>query len=116
MLAFGKGGRRAGGDTIIENGLDIPRRQHQMVHRADPTAGPAYQLRGPRPLDRRAHAFLMVPPDTVLSMSREALSAIASSSELGAGSASALDLDCGGGNLLGGEQSGHIERSGSTCT
>jgi transcription-repair coupling factor (superfamily II helicase) len=65
--------------------------------------------------DRRAYAFLMVPPDTVLSeVARKRLAAIREFSELGAGfRIAALDLELrGAGNLLGGEQSGHIEAVG----
>ncbi|HEV7502471.1 MAG TPA: TRCF domain-containing protein, partial [Vicinamibacteria bacterium] len=65
--------------------------------------------------ERRASAFLMVPPDTVLSeIARKRLAAMREFSELGAGfRVAALDLELrGAGNLLGGEQSGHIEAIG----
>src|SRR5207302_3725808 len=75
-----------------------------------------YQLRGGvGRSDRRASAYLMVPPDTVLSeIARKRLAAIREFSELGAGfRIAALDLELrGAGNLLGGEQSGHIEAVG----
>jgi transcription-repair coupling factor (superfamily II helicase) len=65
--------------------------------------------------DRRAYAYLLVPPDTVLSeLARKRLAAIREFSDLGAGfRIAALDLELrGAGNLLGGEQSGHIEAVG----
>ena len=103
--------------TIIENGLDIPRANTMIINRADRYGlAQLYQLRGRiGRSDRRAHAFLMVPPDTVLSeVARKRLAAIREFSELGAGfRIAALDLELrGAGNLLGGEQSGHIEAVG----
>src|SRR5207247_3335011 len=65
--------------------------------------------------DRRAFAYLLVPPDTVLSeVARKRLAAIREFSDLGAGfRIAALDLELrGAGNLLGGQQSGHIEAIG----
>src|SRR4029077_15973531 len=65
--------------------------------------------------DRRASAYLMVPPDTVLSeIARKRLANIRAISELGAGfRIAALDLELrGAGNLLGGQQSGHLEAVG----
>jgi transcription-repair coupling factor (superfamily II helicase) len=118
MLAFVEG--RADvlvATTIIENGLDIPRANTMIINRADRYGlAQLYQLRGRiGRSDRRAHAFLMVPPDTVLSeVARKRLAAIREFSELGAGfRIAALDLELrGAGNLLGGEQSGHIEAVG----
>ena len=118
MLAFVEG--RADvlvATTIIENGLDIPRANTMIVNRADRYGlAQLYQLRGRiGRSDRRAYAFLMVPPDTVLSeVARKRLAAIREFSELGAGfRIAALDLELrGAGNLLGGEQSGHIEAVG----
>jgi transcription-repair coupling factor (superfamily II helicase) len=118
MLAFVEG--RADilvATTIIENGLDIPRVNTILVNRADRFGlAQLYQLRGRvGRSDRRAYAFLLVPPDTVLSeIARKRLAAIREFSELGAGfRIAALDLELrGAGNLLGGEQSGHIEAVG----
>jgi transcription-repair coupling factor (superfamily II helicase) len=118
MLAFVEG--RADvlvATTIIENGLDIPRANTMIINRADRYGlAQLYQLRGRiGRSDRRAFAFLMVPPDTVLSeVARKRLAAIREFSELGAGfRIAALDLELrGAGNLLGGEQSGHIEAVG----
>jgi transcription-repair coupling factor (superfamily II helicase) len=65
--------------------------------------------------DRRAYAYLLVPPETPLSeIARKRLAAIQEFSDLGAGfRIAALDLELrGAGNLLGGEQSGHLEAVG----
>ena len=118
MLAFVEG--RADvlvATTIIENGLDIPRANTMIINRADRYGlAQLYQLRGRvGRSDRRAFAYLLVPPDTVLSeIARKRLAAIREFSELGAGfRIAALDLELrGAGNLLGGEQSGHIEAVG----
>jgi transcription-repair coupling factor (superfamily II helicase) len=118
MLAFVEG--RADvlvSTTIIENGLDIPRANTLIVNRADRYGlAQLYQLRGRvGRSDRHAYAWLMVPPDVVLSeIARKRLAAIRDFSELGAGfRIAALDLELrGAGNLLGGEQSGHIHAVG----
>jgi transcription-repair coupling factor (superfamily II helicase) len=118
MLAFVEG--RADvlvATTIIENGLDIPRANTMVVNRADRYGlAQLYQLRGRvGRSDRAAHAYLLVPPDTVLSeIARKRLAAIREFSDLGAGfRIAALDLELrGAGNLLGGEQSGHIQAVG----
>jgi transcription-repair coupling factor (superfamily II helicase) len=118
MLAFVEG--RANvlvATTLIENGLDIPRANTLIVNRADRFGlAQLYQLRGRvGRSDRRAYAYLLVPPDTVLSeIARKRLNAIREFSELGAGfRIAALDLELrGAGNLLGGQQSGHIEAVG----
>jgi transcription-repair coupling factor (superfamily II helicase) len=103
--------------TIIENGLDIPRANTLIVNRADRYGlAQLYQLRGRvGRSDRRAYAYLLVPPDTVLSqIAQKRLAAIREFSDLGAGfRIAALDLELrGAGNLLGGEQSGHIQAVG----
>jgi transcription-repair coupling factor (superfamily II helicase) len=118
MLAFVEG--RAEilvATTIIENGLDIPRSNTMIINRADRYGlAQLYQLRGRvGRSDRRAYAYLLVPPDTVLSeVARKRLAAMREFSELGAGfRIAALDLELrGAGNLLGGQQSGHIEAIG----
>ena len=118
MLAFVEG--RASvlvSTTIVENGLDIPRANTIIVNRADRYGlAQLYQLRGRvGRSDRRAYAYLLVPPDTVLSeLARKRLAAIREFSDLGAGfRIAALDLELrGAGNLLGGEQSGHIQAVG----
>ena len=103
--------------TIIENGLDIPRANTLIVNRADRYGlAQLYQLRGRvGRSDRAAYAYLLVPPEAVLSeIARKRLAAIQEFSELGAGfRIAALDLELrGAGNLLGGEQSGHIHAVG----
>jgi transcription-repair coupling factor (superfamily II helicase) len=103
--------------TIVENGLDIPRANTLIVNRADRYGlAQLYQLRGRvGRSDRRAFAYLLVPPDTVLSeVARRRLGAIREFSDLGAGfRIAALDLELrGAGNLLGGQQSGHIQAVG----
>jgi transcription-repair coupling factor (superfamily II helicase) len=118
MLAFVEG--RADvlvATTIVENGLDIPRANTLIVNRADRYGlAQLYQLRGRvGRSDRHAFAYLLVPPDTVLSeIARKRLAAIREFSDLGAGfRIAALDLELrGAGNLLGGQQSGHIQAVG----
>ncbi len=103
--------------TIIENGLDIPNANTIIVNRADRYGlSQLYQLRGRvGRSDRRAYAYLMIPPEESLSaVAKKRLAAIREFSDLGSGfRVAALDLEIrGAGNLLGGEQSGHIEAVG----
>ncbi len=103
--------------TIIENGLDIPNANTMIVNRADRYGlAQLYQLRGRvGRSDRRAYAYLLIPPEeTLSSVARKRLAAIREFSDLGSGfRIAALDLEIrGAGNLLGGEQSGHIEAVG----
>jgi transcription-repair coupling factor (superfamily II helicase) len=103
--------------TIIENGLDIPNANTIIVNRADRYGlAQLYQLRGRvGRADRRAYAYLLVPPDDSLSpVAKRRLAAIREFSDLGSGfRIAALDLEIrGAGNLLGGQQSGHIEAVG----
>ncbi|HLI62994.1 MAG TPA: transcription-repair coupling factor, partial [Terriglobales bacterium] len=103
--------------TIIENGLDIPLCNTIIINRADRHGlAELYQLRGRvGRSDRRAYAYLLVPPDRELSdLARRRLAALKEFSDLGAGfKIAALDLELrGAGNLLGGQQSGHIEAVG----
>ena len=100
--------------TIIENGLDIPNANTMIINRADRYGlAQLYQLRGRvGRSDRRAYAYLLVPPGHTLSpVARKRLAAMREFSDLGSGfRVAALDLEIrGAGNLLGGEQSGHIE-------
>src|SRR4029450_7869674 len=103
--------------TIIENGLDIPNANTIIINRADRYGlSQLYQLRG-RVVrsDRRAYAYLLIPPEEALSpVAKKRLAAIREFSDLGSGfPVAALDLEIrGAGNLLGGEQSGHIEAVG----
>ncbi|HXT62942.1 MAG TPA: transcription-repair coupling factor [Pyrinomonadaceae bacterium] len=103
--------------TIIENGIDIPRANTIIINRAD-TYGLSqlYQLRGRvGRSNRRAYAYLLIPAEQELSpIARRRLAAIREFSELGAGfRIAALDLELrGAGNLLGGQQSGHMDALG----
>ncbi|HSC46406.1 MAG TPA: transcription-repair coupling factor [Candidatus Acidoferrum sp.] len=103
--------------TIVENGLDIPRANTILINRADRLGlSELYQLRGRvGRSNQRAYAYLLVPPQTVLSeVARKRLSAMKEFSELGAGfRIAALDLELrGAGNMLGRQQHGHIEAVG----
>jgi transcription-repair coupling factor (superfamily II helicase) len=103
--------------TIIENGLDIPNVNTILINRADRYGlSQLYQLRGRvGRSDRPAYAYLLIPPETTLSpVAKKRLAAIREFSDLGSGfRVAALDLEIrGAGNLLGGEQSGHIETIG----
>ena len=103
--------------TIIENGLDIPLCNTILINRADRLGlSELYQLRGRvGRSNRRAYAYLMLPPEIELTpIARRRLAALKEFSDLGAGfKIAALDLELrGAGNMLGGEQSGHIEAIG----
>jgi transcription-repair coupling factor (superfamily II helicase) len=103
--------------TIVENGLDIPNVNTIIINRADRYGlSQLYQLRGRvGRSDRPAYAYLLIPPETSLSaVARKRLAAIREFSDLGSGfRVAALDLEIrGAGNLLGGEQSGHIDAIG----
>jgi transcription-repair coupling factor (superfamily II helicase) len=103
--------------TIIENGLDIPLANTLVVENAERYGlSELYQLRGRvGRSSRRAYAYLLVPPDTELTeIARKRLAALKEFSDLGAGfKIAALDLELrGAGNLLGGEQHGHINSVG----
>lgn len=99
--------------TIIESGLDIPNANTLIVDRAD-TFGLSqlHQLRGRVGRSReRGYAYFLYSPDRPLSENaHDRLATIAAHTDLGSGMAVALkDLEIrGAGNLLGGEQSGHI--------
>lgn len=99
--------------TIVETGLDIANANTLIVDRADRMglAG-LYQLRGRVGRGKeRAYAYFFYPGDTPLTeTAHERLSTIATNTDLGSGMAVAMkDLEIrGAGNLLGGEQSGHI--------
>jgi transcription-repair coupling factor (superfamily II helicase) len=103
--------------SIIENGLDIPLANTIIIDRADRHGlSELYQLRGRvGRSNRRAYSYLLIPPDTELTeIARRRLAALKEFSDLGAGfKIAALDLELrGAGNMLGGEQSGHIEAIG----
>ena len=103
--------------TIIESGLDIPNANTMIIERCDRFGlAELYQLRGRiGRWSRQAYAYLMLPKHEVLSGdARKRISAIRRYTHLGAGFKLALrDLEIrGAGNLLGSEQSGHINAIG----
>ncbi len=103
--------------TIIENGLDIPLCNTIVINRADRYGlSELYQLRGRvGRSNRRAYAYLLIPQDTELTpLARRRLAALKEFSDLGAGfKIAALDLELrGAGNMLGAQQSGHIDAVG----
>ena len=99
--------------TIVETGLDISNANTLVVERADVLGlSQLHQLRGRVGRGReRAYAYFLYPPERPLTeTAHDRLATIAAHNELGAGMQVALkDLEIrGAGNLLGGEQSGHI--------
>jgi len=99
--------------TIVESGLDIPNANTLIVDRADVYGlAQLHQLRGRvGRASERAYAYFLFPPEKPLTeTAHERLATIAQHTEMGAGMYVALkDLEIrGAGNLLGGEQSGHI--------
>ena len=103
--------------TIVENGLDIPRANTILINRADRFGlSELYQLRGRvGRSNQRAYAYLLVPEDVSLTqLATRRLAALKEFSALGAGfRVAALDLELrGAGNLLGGQQHGHINAIG----
>jgi transcription-repair coupling factor (superfamily II helicase) len=103
--------------AIVENGLDIPSANTILIDRAD-TFGLAqlYQLRGRvGRSDKPAYAYLLIEQTASLSeVARRRLASIQEFCDLGAGfRIAAKDLEIrGSGNILGGEQSGHIAAVG----
>ncbi len=103
--------------TIVESGIDIPNANTLIVERADLLGlAQLHQIRGRVGRGReRAYAYFLYPADKPLTENaHERLATIAQHTELGAGMYVAMkDLEIrGAGNLLGGEQSGHIEGVG----
>ncbi|MGO4384970.1 transcription-repair coupling factor [Specibacter sp. RAF43] len=103
--------------TIIETGLDISNANTLIVEQANNYGlSQLHQLRGRVGRGReRAYAYFLYPADKPLGeVALERLKAVAAHNELGAGMALAMkDLEIrGAGNLLGGEQSGHIQGVG----
>jgi transcription-repair coupling factor (superfamily II helicase) len=99
--------------TIVENGIDVANANTLIVERADKFGlSQLHQLRGRVGRSReRAYAYFLYPADKPLTeLALDRLNTIATNSELGSGMQVALkDLEIrGAGNLLGGEQSGHI--------
>ncbi len=103
--------------TIVESGLDVPNANTLIVERADLLGlSQLHQLRGRVGRGReRAYAYFMYPQEKPLTEeAHDRLATIAQHADLGAGMAVAMrDLEIrGAGNLLGGEQSGHIAAVG----
>ena len=103
--------------TIIESGIDIPNANTLIVDRADIFGlSQLHQLRGRVGRSReRAYAYFLYSADKPLTeIAHDRLTTIATNTDLGSGMQVALkDLEIrGAGNLLGGEQSGHIAEVG----
>ncbi|MGP7960312.1 transcription-repair coupling factor [Sanguibacter sp. A247] len=99
--------------TIIETGLDISNANTLILERADVLGlSQLHQLRGRVGRGRdRAYAYFLYPPEKPLTeTAHDRLATMAAHTDLGAGMQIAMkDLEIrGAGNLLGGEQSGHI--------
>ncbi|MEI2714463.1 MAG: transcription-repair coupling factor [Nocardioides sp.] len=99
--------------TIVESGLDVSNANTMIIERADMLGlSQLHQLRGRVGRSReRAYAYFLYPPEKPLTeTAHERLATLAQHSDLGGGMAIATkDLEIrGAGNLLGGEQSGHI--------
>ena len=99
--------------TIVESGLDIANANTLVVDRADMFGlSQLHQLRGRVGRAReRAYAYFLYPPERPLTeTAHDRLATIAQNTDLGAGMQVAMkDLEIrGAGNLLGGEQSGHV--------
>ncbi|HSJ19730.1 MAG TPA: transcription-repair coupling factor, partial [Nocardioidaceae bacterium] len=99
--------------TIVESGLDVSNANTMVIERADMLGlSQLHQLRGRVGRGReRAYGYFLYPADKPLTeTAHERLATLAQHSDLGGGMAIAMkDLEIrGAGNLLGGEQSGHI--------
>ena len=103
--------------TIVENGIDIPNANTILIDRADQFGmADLYQLRGRvGRWNRRAYAYFLVPRLRSLpEISRKRLNALIEAQGYGGGMKIAMrDLEIrGAGNILGMEQSGHVEAIG----
>ncbi|HVA30985.1 MAG TPA: transcription-repair coupling factor [Gaiellaceae bacterium] len=103
--------------TIIESGIDIPQANTLVIERSDLLGlSQLYQIRGRvGRSDETAYAYLFYPDARELTPeARARLATLADHTELGAGFAIAMrDLEIrGAGELLGGEQSGHVAAVG----
>ena len=105
--------------TIIETGIDIPTANTILIHRADKFGlAQLHQLRGRVGRSHhQAYAYLLLPSRSRLSNdAHKRIEAIESADSLGAGfNLASNDLEIrGAGELLGDEQSGHIQKIGFT--
>ncbi len=103
--------------TIIENGIDIPSANTIVIHRADKFGlAQLHQLRGRVGRSHhRAYAYLIVPPKKLMTKDAvKRITALTNLEELGVGFKLAMhDLEIrGAGELLGSEQSGHMQEIG----
>lgn len=103
--------------TIIESGIDIPTANTMIVDRADRYGlSQLHQLRGRiGRSDKKAYAYFVTPHDSNLSeIAKKRLKALQTYTDLGSGfSLATNDLEIrGSGDILGAEQSGHIEDIG----
>ncbi len=118
MIAFARGDHDVlVCTTIIESGLDIPNANTIVIDRADALGlAQLYQLRGRvGRSSRRAYAYLLYRRrERLTDIARKRLQAVFNASELGAGFQIALaDLEIrGAGEILGGEQHGHMSAVG----
>ncbi len=99
--------------TLVESGLDVSNANTMIIERADQMGlSQLHQLRGRVGRSReRAYGYFLYPAEKPLTeTAHERLATLAQHSDLGGGMAIAMkDLEIrGAGNLLGGEQSGHI--------
>jgi len=103
--------------TIVESGLDIPSANTIIINRADQFGlAQLYQLRGRvGRYKHQAYAYLLIPGAMAISEdARMRITAIEEMSELGSGfQLAARDMEIRGvGNMLGHDQSGHINSIG----
>ena len=103
--------------TIIETGIDIPSANTIIIERADKFGlAQLHQLRGRVGRSHhQAYAYMLLPPDSRLkSDAQKRIEAIQAASTLGAGfTLASHDLEIrGAGELLGDEQSGHMQKIG----
>src|SRR5690554_2852309 len=105
--------------TIIETGIDIPNANTIIIDRADKLGlAQLHQLRGRVGRSHhQAYAYLLTPPPKALSTdAQKRLEAISSATTLGAGfTLASHDLEIrGAGEILGEEQTGHLQKIGFT--
>lgn len=103
--------------VIIESGLDVPNANTMIVNNADQYGlAQLHQLRGRiGRSDRKAYAYFVIPKNKKLTdIAQKRLKALISYADLGSGfDIASSDLEIrGAGNIIGAEQSGHIESIG----
>jgi transcription-repair coupling factor (superfamily II helicase) len=102
--------------TIIESGIDIASANTMIIYRAEMFGlSQLYQLRGRVGRGKiRAYAYFMMSPKKLAEDARKKLEVMQNLDSLGVGfTVASYDMDIrGSGDLLGGEQSGHIKETG----